>query len=102
MTENAPIEHPLWLTTGDFTDADEPLGLFAAWLAEAVKSEPRDPNAMAVATTGLDGLPDVRMVLLKGYDKDGFVFYTNLGSQKGRELAASPKAALLFYWKTLN
>lgn len=102
MTQNSPIEHPLWLTTGDFTGADEPFALFAAWLAEAVKSEPRDPNAMAVATIGLDGLPDVRMVLLKGYDEHGFVFYTNLGSQKGHELEAAPKAALLFYWKTLN
>jgi pyridoxamine 5'-phosphate oxidase len=102
MTNNDPIEHPVWLTTGDFTAAEEPFGLFAAWMAEAVETEPRDPNAMALATVGLDGLPDVRMVLLKGFDAQGFVFYTNLGSQKGRELDAAPKAALLFYWKSLN
>ncbi len=68
MTDNAPIEHPIWLTTGDFTAAEEPFGLFAAWMAEAVAGEPRDPNAMALATIGTDGLPDVRMVLLKGFD----------------------------------
>ena len=99
MTDTPPIEHPVWLTTGDFTAADEPLALFAAWMAEAVASEPRDPNAMALATVGTDGLPDVRMVLMKGFDAQGFVFYTNTGSQKGRELKAQPKAALLFYWK---
>jgi pyridoxamine 5'-phosphate oxidase len=102
MTDTPPIEHPVWLTTGDFTEADEPLALFAAWMAEAVKSEPRDPNAMALATIGADGIPDLRMVLMKGFDQQGFVFYTNTGSQKGRELKADPKAALLFYWKTLN
>lgn len=102
MTDTPPIEHPVWLTTGDFTAADEPLSLFAAWMAEAVASEPRDPNAMALATAGTDGLPDVRMVLMKGFDAQGFVFYTNTGSQKGRELKAQPGAALLFYWKTLN
>ncbi len=102
MTDTPPIEHPVWLTTGDFTAAQEPFGLFAAWMAEAVASEPRDPNAMALATIGTDGLPDARMVLMKDFDAQGFVFYTNLGSQKGRELKAAPKAALLFYWKTLN
>ena len=102
MTDTPPIEHPVWLTTGDFTAADEPLALFAAWMAEAVASEPCDPNAMALATIGTDGLPDVRMVLMKGFDAQGFVFYTNTGSQKGRELKAAPKAALLFYWKSLN
>jgi pyridoxamine 5'-phosphate oxidase len=102
MTDTPPIEHPVWLTSGDFTQADEPLALFAAWMAEAVKSEPRDPNAMALATIGADGIPDLRMVLMKGFDQQGFVFYTNTGSQKGRELKADPKAALLFYWKTLN
>ena len=69
--------------------------LFAAWIEEA-KAEPRDPNAMALATVDADGLPNVRMVLLKGVDERGFVFYTNTESQKGRELAANPKAALLF------
>jgi pyridoxamine 5'-phosphate oxidase len=102
MTDTPPIEHPVWLTTGDFTAADEPLSLFAAWMKEATESEPRDPNAMALATIGTDGLPDVRMVLMKGFDAQGFVFYTNTASQKGRELKAQPKAALLFYWKTLN
>ena len=102
MSDTAPIEHPTWLTSGDFTQADEPSALFQAWFDEAVKSEPRDPTAMSLATVDPDGLPDVRTVLLKGVDGRGFVFYTNTESQKGRELAASPKAALLFYWKSLN
>jgi pyridoxamine 5'-phosphate oxidase len=86
----------------DFTAANEPFGLFQSWIAEAVASEPDDPNAMAVATVDADGLPDVRMILLKGADERGFVFYTNRGSAKGRELEAAPKAALLFYWKSLH
>jgi pyridoxamine 5'-phosphate oxidase len=102
MTDTPPIEHPVWLTTGDFTAAEEPFGLFAAWMAEAAESEPRDPNAMALATVGTDGLPDARMVLMKGFDAQGFVFYTNLESRKARQLQASPRAALLFYWKSLN
>ena len=76
--------------------------LFAEWMEEAAKSEPNDPNAMSVATVDADGLPDVRMVLLKGFDEQGAVFYTNMDSQKGRELAANPKAALLFHWKSLR
>jgi pyridoxamine 5'-phosphate oxidase len=96
------IKTPGELISGDFTSAGEPLGLFAAWLAEAETSEPNDPNAMALATVDSDGLPDVRMVLLKGYDADGFVFYSHLDSAKGRELAANPKAALLFHWKSLR
>jgi pyridoxamine 5'-phosphate oxidase len=67
-----------------------------------MRSEPRDPNAMSLATVDQDGMPDVRTVLLKGIDERGFVFYTNTESQKGRELAANPKAGLLFYWKSLN
>ena len=102
MSDTAPIEHQTWLTSGDFTQADEPLRLWQAWFAEAVKSEPRDPNAMSLATVAPDGMPDVRTVLLKGVDDGGFVFYTNTESQKGEELAASPKAGLLFYWKSLN
>jgi pyridoxamine 5'-phosphate oxidase len=102
MSETKPIEHPTWLTSGDFTLAEEPLRLFAAWLEEATRSEPRDPNAMALATVDPDGLPNVRMVLLKGLDDRGFVFYTNLLSQKGQELDAQPKAALVFYWKSSN
>ena len=102
MSETKSIEHPSWLTTGDFTAADEPFRLFAAWLADATAAEPRDPTAMTLATVDADGLPDARMVLLKGADEAGFVFYTNLESQKGRELAANPVAALVFHWKSSN
>ena len=102
MSDTAPIEHPTWLTSGDFTEADEPLRLFQAWFDEAVRTEPRDPNAMSLATVDAEGMPDVRTVLLKGIDQRGFVFYTNTESQKGRELGANPKAGLLFYWKSLN
>lgn len=90
------------LTDDDFTAADEPFDLFERWFADASKSEPNDPNAMALATVDAAGLPDVRMVLMKGYDREGFVFYTNLESAKGRELAATPKAALVFHWKSLK
>jgi pyridoxamine 5'-phosphate oxidase len=96
------IEHPTWLTSGDFTAADDPFRLFAAWLQEATTSEPRDPTAMTLATVDAEGRPDARMVLLKGADQHGFVFYTNLDSQKGRELDAKPEAALVFHWKSLN
>jgi pyridoxamine 5'-phosphate oxidase len=89
------------LTSGDFTEVDDPLRLFSAWLADATASEPNDPNAMALATVDPDGLPNVRMVLLKGLDT-GFVFYTNFESAKGRELLASGKAALCFHWKSLR
>ena len=102
MSESAPIEHPTWLTTGDFTAADEPLRLFAAWFEEAVRGEPRDPTAMSLATVDADGRPNVRMVLMKGFDERGFVFYTNIDSQKGRELDRSSQGALLFHWKSLN
>jgi pyridoxamine 5'-phosphate oxidase len=90
------------LTSGDFTEAADPFSLFAAWLREAEAGEPNDPNAMALATVGENGLPDVRMVLLKGFDEHGFVFYTNLESAKGRQLKENPKAALLFHWKSLR
>ncbi|HYF22356.1 MAG TPA: pyridoxamine 5'-phosphate oxidase [Caulobacteraceae bacterium] len=80
----------------------EPFALFEQWLAAAREKEPNDPNAMAVATADADGLPDVRMVLLKGFDTDGFVFYTNTESAKGRQLAGNPQAALLFHWKSLR
>ena len=86
----------------DLPQVGDPIALFKAWLADADKSEPNDPNAMAIATVDEDGLPDVRMVLLKDVDAEGFVFYTNLGSAKGRELAGQPKAALLFHWKSLR
>lgn len=82
--------------------ASDPFALFGEWLDEATQSEPNDPNAMALSTVGADGMPSCRMVLLKDFDPSGFVFYTNLGSQKGRELAAHPKAALLFHWKSLQ
>ena len=100
MSDAAPIEHQSGLTVGDFTAAAEPLRLFAQWLDEATRSEPADPNAMALATVDDDGLPDVRMVLLKGFDEQGLVFYTNLDSQKGRQLGRHAKAALLFHWKS--
>jgi len=80
----------------------DPLALFGAWLDEAHASEPSDPNAMALATVDETGLPDVRMVLLKSFDADGFVFYTNRESVKGRQLARHPGAALCFHWKSLG
>ncbi len=86
----------------DFTDADEPLALFSHWLAAAEKAEPDDPNAMALATTDESGMPDVRMVLLKAFDADGFVFYSNSESDKGRQLAANMRVAAVFYWKSLR
>lgn len=86
----------------DIPEAADPVALFRAWLAEADRSEANDANAMALATVDEHGLPDVRMVLLKDVDQDGFVFYTNLQSAKGQELARQPKAALLFHWKSLR
>lgn len=80
----------------------DPMALFDGWLKEACEKEPNDPNAVAVATVDEDGLPDVRMVLLKDADARGFVFYTNFESAKGRQLLASRKAALLFHWKSLR
>ena len=102
MSDTPPIERTSWLTTGDFTEASEPMRLFAAWLSEATASEPRDPNAMTLATVDSGGMPNARMVLLKGADERGFVFYSNMDSQKGQELDASGKAALVFHWKSLN
>ena len=77
-----------------------PFEQFEIWMSEAVDSEINDPNAMALATADANGQPAVRMVLLKGYDEDGFVFYTNLESNKGRDLQENAKAALLFHWKS--
>jgi pyridoxamine 5'-phosphate oxidase len=102
MSDTARIEHEARLRTDDFTSADEPLLLFAAWFAEACKAEPNDPEAMALATVDADGLPNVRMVLLKAFDARGFVFYTNEDSRKGQELSANAKAALVFHWKSLR
>ena len=82
--------------------ATDPHALFDSWFAEARLSEPNDANAMALATSTPDGRPSVRMVLLKGHDERGFVFYTNLDSRKGGELADNPRAALLFHWKLLR
>ena len=90
------------LTSGDFTEENQPYGLFAAWLADAGGSEPNDPNAVALATVDEDGLPNVRMVLLKGFDERGFVFYTNFESRKGTEILAARKAAMCFHWKSLR
>jgi len=102
MSDTASIQHPSWLTAGDFTDADEPLRLFAAWFEDARRAEPADPEAMALSTVDRDGVPNVRMVLLKGFDERGFVFYTNQGSQKGQELAERAAAAAVFHWKSLR
>lgn len=90
------------LTTGDFTQENEPYSLFGAWLRDAEASEPNDPNALALATVDADGMPNVRMVLLKSFDHDGFVFFTNYESRKGRELLGQKKAALVFHWKSLR
>ena len=80
----------------------DPFALFGEWFTEARAKEPNDANAMALATVDETGMPDVRMVLLKGFDAEGFVFFTNLESAKGRELAANPNAALMFHWKSLR
>ena len=102
MSDTASIKHPVWLTSGDFADADEPLRLFAAWFEDARQAEPSDPDAMALSTVDRDGLPNVRMVLLKGFDERGFVFYTNQASQKGQELADRAAAGAVFHWKSLK
>ena len=91
----AALEPPL-------PDGADPIALFAEWFETAKAAEVNDPNGMALATADADGLPDVRMVLLKDFDARGFTFYTNTQSAKGLELAANPKAALLFHWKSLR
>jgi pyridoxamine 5'-phosphate oxidase len=90
------------LMSGDFTQEKDPFALFGEWLNEAEASEINDPNAVSVATVDPDGLPNVRMVLLKGLDERGFVFYTNFEGAKGREILASMKAAMCFHWKSLR
>lgn len=90
------------LTTSDFTQENEPYSLFGTWLKDAEASEPNDPNALALATVDAHGMPNVRMVLLKGFDQDGFVFYTNYESRKGTELLGQKKAAMVFHWKSLR
>ena len=84
-----------------FLDLDDPIELFKVWMNEAKKSEPNDPNALALATSSKNNLPSVRMVLLKELNQNGFVFYTNLNSQKGNELKENPNAAMCFHWKSL-
>ena len=84
-----------------FLDIDDPFQLFHEWMEEAKKTEPNDPNAVSLATSNQNNMPSVRMVLLKGFSADGFVFYTNLNSQKGNELNKNPYAAMCFHWKSL-
>ena len=84
-----------------FLDIDDPFELFEKWFVEAKKKEINDPNALALGTASSKGIPSVRMVLLKGFDKNGFVFYTNLNSQKGNELKDNPNATMCFHWKSL-
>ena len=84
-----------------FLDIDDPIHLFHEWMEEAKKTEPNDPNAVSLATSNQNNIPSVRIVLLKGFSKDGFVFYTNLNSQKGNELNENPYAAMCFHWKSL-
>ncbi|MET0606802.1 MAG: pyridoxamine 5'-phosphate oxidase [Beijerinckiaceae bacterium] len=90
------------LKSGEISAGGDPFALFAEWFEEAGKSEPNDPNGMALATADVNGLPNLRMVLMKEWDRDGFVFYTNCESQKGTELAANMQAAALFHWKSLR
>jgi len=87
---------------GGIDPRPDPFILFQSWMEEAQASEPNDPNAMALATVDGEGMPNVRMVLLKGFDARGFVFYSNADSVKGSELAANPRAAINFHWKTLH
>jgi len=84
-----------------FLDLDDPIQLFKVWMDEAQKTEPNDPNALSLATANKENYPSVRMVLLKGFNQNGFVFYTNLNSQKGNELKENPNAAMCFHWKSL-
>ena len=97
MPDTSPAQ-----TAPGIPDVSDPFRLFQDWMAEATRSEPNDPNAMALATAAADGRPSVRMVLLKGADERGFVFYTNFESRKGGELLANRHAALLFHWKSLR
>lgn len=96
------MEHPSRLTFGDLPETDDPYAFFALWMKEAAAKEPRDPDACALATVDADGLPDVRMVLLKRFDERGFVFFTNADSAKGQELEGNLMAAIVFHWKSLN
>ena len=84
-----------------FMDTNDPFDLFDKWFVEAKKKEINDPNALALATSSKDGVPSVRMVLLKEYDKNGFIFYTNFNSQKGNEIKDNPNISMCFHWKSL-
>ena len=84
-----------------FLDLNDPIELFRSWMNQAKKTEPNDPNALALGTSDQNNFPSIRMVLLKDFNKDGFIFYTNLNSQKGNELKNNPKAAMCFHWKSL-
>ena len=84
-----------------FLDLDDPFKLFEKWFEEAKNKEINDPNALALGTSSKEGIPSVRMVLLKGFNKDGFIFYTNLNSQKGNEIKENPVASMCFHWKSL-
>ena len=90
------------LTKGDFTVAEKPIDLFKQWLQDAHEQELNDPTALSLATVDSNGMPDIRMVLLKGVDERGFVFYTNFESNKGSQLRETPKAAMCFHWKSLR
>jgi len=102
MADTLTIKDRNSLTTGDFTESAEPFRLFSEWFNDAAKAEPNDPSAMTLATVDSSGMPDARMVLMKGFDETGFVIYSHLNSAKGRELTANPKAALVFHWKSLR
>lgn len=107
MTGQKTSEYYSGPQAGDFTAAEEPFGLFELWFQDATAHETNDPNAMALATVDRDGMPNVRMVLLKGLDAEGatprgFVFYTNFESAKGQEILATQRAALCFHWKSLR
>lgn len=102
MHQADPNGHPEQLIKNDFTTATEPFSLFHLWFDEARASEINDPDAMALATASPDLLPNVRVVLMKSVDERGFVFFTNSESQKGGELAANPRAAAVFHWKSLR
>ena len=93
-------KNPLGLNSC-FLDLDDPIQLFKLWMDEAKKAEPNDPNALSLATSDKNNFPSVRMVLLKDFNQNGFVFYTNLNSQKGNELKENPKVAMCFHWKSL-
>jgi len=93
-------KNPLGLNSC-FLDLDNPIELFKLWMDDAEKSEPNDPNALSLATSDKNNFPSVRMVLLKEFNQNGFVFYTNLNSQKGNELKENPNAAMCFHWKSL-